>query len=112
MRLVSAPTTLLMRGVPPSGQVPSPCAKYDINTHKYVDEKFKFLEREEPGDAMQACLIAGFMNILGAVTLGYGVSDTIQKGVAEVSHDDMYYFIMWFELKSLIVGYKLKMLGL
>ncbi|GAB5360293.1 hypothetical protein AAMO2058_000615300 [Amorphochlora amoebiformis] len=33
----------------------------------------------------KACLIAGFMNILGAVTLGYGVSDTIQKGVAEVT---------------------------
>uniref|UniRef100_A0A7S3ZFK7 Phosphate transporter n=1 Tax=Lotharella globosa TaxID=91324 RepID=A0A7S3ZFK7_9EUKA len=32
----------------------------------------------------KACLIAGFANILGAVTLGYGVSDAIQKGVADI----------------------------
>ncbi|GAB5358574.1 hypothetical protein AAMO2058_000470000 [Amorphochlora amoebiformis] len=35
-----------------------------------------------------ACLIAGFANILGAVTLGYGVSDAIQKGVAPVTDSD------------------------
>mmetsp|Transcript_16083 Transcript_16083/g.24245 ORF Transcript_16083/g.24245 Transcript_16083/m.24245 type:complete len:544 (-) Transcript_16083:136-1767(-) len=36
----------------------------------------------------KACLIAGFANILGAVTLGYGVSDTIQKGVAKITEKD------------------------
>mmetsp|Transcript_21515 Transcript_21515/g.52704 ORF Transcript_21515/g.52704 Transcript_21515/m.52704 type:complete len:533 (+) Transcript_21515:166-1764(+) len=35
-----------------------------------------------------ACLLAGFANILGAVTLGYGVSDAIQKGVAEIDDPD------------------------
>jgi len=32
----------------------------------------------------KACIVAGLMNIIGAVTLGYGVSDTIQQGVADI----------------------------
>mmetsp|Transcript_15505 Transcript_15505/g.29444 ORF Transcript_15505/g.29444 Transcript_15505/m.29444 type:complete len:266 (-) Transcript_15505:68-865(-) len=36
----------------------------------------------------KACIIAGIANILGAVTLGYGVSDAIQKGVAEIQDPD------------------------
>jgi len=35
-----------------------------------------------------ACLLGGVANWLGAVTLGYGVSSTIQSGVAKVSDAD------------------------
>jgi len=35
-----------------------------------------------------ACIIAGLMNWAGAVSLGYGVSSTIQKGVAKVNDPD------------------------
>ena len=35
-----------------------------------------------------AVLIGGFMEWLGAATLGYGVSDTIKKGVAPMDQED------------------------
>lgn len=35
-----------------------------------------------------ACLIGGLADWLGAVTLGYGVSSTIQKGVADIESPD------------------------
>jgi phosphate/sulfate permease len=35
-----------------------------------------------------ACLLGGIANWLGAVTLGYGVSSTIQSGVAKVTTED------------------------
>jgi sodium-dependent phosphate transporter len=36
----------------------------------------------------KAVLVAALTDFLGAITLGYGVSDTIQKGVSDVTDKD------------------------
>lgn len=43
----------------------------------------------------KACLIGGVMEFLGAITLGYGVSDTISKGVASVTRPDCWACGYW-----------------